>query len=405
MMTTMQHLTQSSRQRFSTTALYYACFVLLGLSAASLGPTLPYLASNTQSTLQAVSILLAFRAFGYFLGALFGARLYDFLPGHPLIAVVFLAFAFCLAFVPLISTLWVLAGCLLVVGIFQSLIDSGTNTLMVWLHRDKVAPFMNGLHFAFGVGAFLMPIVVAQSTLWSGSPAWAFWLLSLLALPLAVLFSRSVSPLRLEQTTPPQDLPRANTTLAVLIALFLFFYAGIEVSFGNWIYTYALQRGLADEVSANYLTSAFWGAYTLGRLLTIPLAARLQPSRLLWLCLFAAGFSVLPMLLAPASQVGLWSGSLLLGLSIAAIFPAVLSFAERHMTIKGQIMGIFFTGMSLGAASIPWLIGQGFERIGPQMMLIAVSSSLLMSMVMLSIIMWKIKTKENSDGPNDPVSS
>ncbi len=366
---------------------------MLGLAAASLGPTLPYLASNTRSTLEAVSILLAARPFGFFLGALFGARLYDVLPGHPLIAMVFLGLAFCLSLIPVIPILYILAACLLMTGILQSLVDAGTNTLLVWLHRDKVAPFMNGLHFAFGVGAFLMPIVIAQATLWLGSPAWAFWLVAFFALPLSLLFWRMPSPSRLEETQDGPSPTKVNTSLALLIAGFLFFYAGIEIGFGNWIYSYALKTNLANEISASYLTSAFWGTYTLGRLLTIPLAARLNPSSLLWLSLLSAGFGIVPLWLYPESSLVLWMSSLWLGLSIAAIFPAVISFAERHMTIKGQIMGIFFTGVSLGATTIPWLIGQMFERVGPGVMVLAVALSLLMSVLMLYVISASIRQK------------
>ena len=35
------------------------------------------------------------------------------------------------------------------------------NPLLVWVHGDEVGPAMNGLHFFFGVGAFLSPIIIA----------------------------------------------------------------------------------------------------------------------------------------------------------------------------------------------------------------------------------------------------
>jgi MFS family permease len=218
----MRVLTQTSRQIRTTTLLYYACFVMLGLVAASIGPNLPYLATNTKSTLQAVSILLAARASGGLLGALFGARLYDYLSGHHLIAIVFWGLAGCLLLIPFLPLLWVLAVCIFALGIFQSVIDTGTNTLLVWLHKDKVAPFMNGLHFAFGLGAFLMPIVIAQSTLYLGSSAWAFVLIAFLALPLSLSFWRTASPPRLESQASYAD-TGSKLTLVVLIAIFLFF--------------------------------------------------------------------------------------------------------------------------------------------------------------------------------------
>ncbi len=47
---------------------YYAAFITLGLTFASMGPTLNGLAANTGSTLTQVSTLLFLRAFGYLLG-------------------------------------------------------------------------------------------------------------------------------------------------------------------------------------------------------------------------------------------------------------------------------------------------------------------------------------------------
>ena len=45
---------------------------------------------------------------------------------------------------------------------------------------------MNALHFFFGVGAVLAPIVIAGLVAFSGSITWAYWTLALLALPAAL---------------------------------------------------------------------------------------------------------------------------------------------------------------------------------------------------------------------------
>ena len=48
-------------------------------------------------------------------------------------------------------------------GVAEGALDVGGNTLLIWVHRHKVGPFMNGLHFFFGAGAFLSPIIIAQT--------------------------------------------------------------------------------------------------------------------------------------------------------------------------------------------------------------------------------------------------
>jgi len=60
-----------------------------------------------------------------------------------------------MALVPGLPQLSLLALVMLVLGCAQAGIDVGGNTLLVWLHRDKVPPFMNGLHLFWGLGSIL----------------------------------------------------------------------------------------------------------------------------------------------------------------------------------------------------------------------------------------------------------
>ncbi len=69
--------------------------------------------------------------------------------------------------------------------------------------------------------------------------------------------------------------------LVFLLALFLGLYVGAELGLAGWILSYATTLKLADAAEGAYLTAAFWGAFTFGRLLGIPLATRLQPQYIL----------------------------------------------------------------------------------------------------------------------------
>jgi FHS family Na+ dependent glucose MFS transporter 1 len=55
-----------------------------------------------------------------------------------------------------------------------------------------------------------------------------------------------------------------------------------------------------------------------------------------------------------------------MGLSMASIFPTVLSWAERRMTMSGAVTSWFLVGSSIGAMTFPWIIGQLFESMAPQ---------------------------------------
>ena len=79
--------------RMSKTAAYYLAFVALGLASASLGPTLPGLAENTQTHLREISFLFTARSLGYLLGSFSGGRFYDRKPGHPVMGLMLIGMA------------------------------------------------------------------------------------------------------------------------------------------------------------------------------------------------------------------------------------------------------------------------------------------------------------------------
>jgi FHS family Na+ dependent glucose MFS transporter 1 len=367
--------------RVSKTIGYYAAFIALGLVTASLGPTLPDLAAHTQTQLGEISFLFTARALGYLLGSFLGGRLYDRVSGHSLMAAALIVMATMAALTPLLSLLWLLAVALLILGMAEGTVDVGGNTLLVWVHRHKVGPFMNGLHFFFGTGAFLSPIIIAQTVLVSGDIIWAYWVLALLMLPVAIWLLRLPSP---TAQTVSKDDPvgrrRVDHLLVALIALFFVLYVGAEVGFGGWIFTYAVTLNLSGEATAAYLTSAFWGALTLGRLLSIPIAVRVRPRFILLGDLVGCLASVGVILLWPNSLTALWLGAFGLGFSMASIFPTMISLAERRMTITGRTNSWFFVGASAGSMSLPWLIGQLFESVGPRVMVFTVLVDLIVAM-------------------------
>lgn len=368
----------ASASKLAQTATYYAAFIALGLASASLGPTLGGLAQHTHTRLSEISFIFSARALGYLIGSFVGGRVYDRWAGHVVMAGVFVVMAAMLALTPVIPLLWLLTAVLLVLGMGEGAMDVGGNTLLMWVHRSEVGPFMNGLHFSWGVGAFLSPIIVAQAVLISGDITWAYWMLAVLMLPVVLGLLRQPSPLP-QASSPVSESRRVNhVLLVVLIAMFLFLYVGAEGSLGGWIFTYAVALRLSSEAAAAYLTSAFWGSLTAGRLLAIPLAARLRPRSILVMDLAGCLVSMGIILLWPKSLVAVWVGAIGTGLAMASIFPTTLSLAESRLHITGQITGWFFVGASLGGMTVPWIIGQLFEPVGPYATMLTITAAVVL---------------------------
>jgi FHS family Na+ dependent glucose MFS transporter 1 len=368
---------------------YYVAFVGLGLIMASLGPTLNELAHLTHSPLSDISILFSARAFGGLIGAWLGGRFYDHRAGHPVMVRVVCIMAALALVIPWVSWLWLLVGAMLTLGIAESTLDVGSNTLLVWVHGERVGPYMNALHFFFGVGAFLSPLIVAHAMLLTNNVTWAYSTLALLLLPCIAWLARVRSPLAPHVADQTVAKP-VNGFVLLLIIAFFFLYSSAESSFGGWVFTYALALGLSDATQAAYLTAMFWGALTVGRLLAIPLALRLRAQTILVLGLLGCLLSLVVMLWSNSFMLT-GVGALGVGLGMAPLFPTMIAVAERQLTITGRITGWFFVGGSLGNMSIPWLIGQLFEPWGPRITMTIILLVMTLAGVALAPLVWPVR--------------
>jgi FHS family Na+ dependent glucose MFS transporter 1 len=362
------------------TAAYYLSFILLGMLTAAEGPALPGLAKNTSSTLDQISLIFVFGALGYLLGSLLGGQAYDRLPGHRVIAFTLLMITVLASLIPLMRSLVSLLAVLFILGMVKGALDVGCNTLLLWVHREKAGPFMNGLHFFFGLGAAIAPLILARVIFVTEDIQWVFWIFAILSLPMA--FWLWILPEPPAQTTQQENesAPFPIAPVALLVLAFLF-YVGAEVGYGNWIYTYALTLGIGTKITSAYLTSAFWGTFTLGRLLGIWVSSRVHAATILFVDLLGCITSLVVILLWRDSTSILWIGTIGLGLFMASIFPTILLLAGERMRVSGAMTGWFLAGASVGSMTLPWGIGQAFVRIDalamPVLVLVFIAVNLL----------------------------
>ena len=368
------------------TAAYYLSFIMLGLLVAAEGPALTGLAENTSSTLDQISLIFVFGSLGYLVGSLFGGQAYDRIPGHRVIAFTLLTITVCTSLVPFMHSLWLLLLVLFILGLAKGALDVGGNTLLLWVHGEKAGPFMNGLHFFFGLGAAAAPLILARVLLITGGIDWMFWLFALFSFPLALWLWVLPEPPARAATHENGNTPFPILPVVLLVLAFVV-YVGAEVGFGNWVYTYALKLGLGTSITAAYLTSAFWGTFTLGRLLGVWISTRLRPATILIVDLLGCLASLGVILLWRDSATALWIGAIGLGLFMASIFPTTLMLAGERMRITGAMTGWFLAGASIGGMFLPWGIGQAFVRIDPVTMPILVLASVVVNLLVLLLFL------------------
>jgi MFS transporter, FHS family, Na+ dependent glucose transporter 1 len=372
--------------RAAQTFAYYGVFVAMGLLLCVLGPTLPGLARHTGASLGDASLLFMARSAGFLLGSFFVGRVYDRRAGHPVMAAAAGVMTLIIVLLPLMDSLAPLVALTVLQGLTGSALNVGSNTLLVWAHGGRPGPYLNGLHFSFGVGALVSPLLVERSAALSGDVNWAYWSLTLVFAPLAALLLRLPSP------PPRHDSPhdaggQFPWLLVALVAAFFVLYTGAESSAASWLFNYTLATRLADAGGAAYLNSAFWALLTAGRLLVIPLLGRFRPRTILYCDLAGCVASVGVILLWPGSLAALWAGACGLGLSMASIFPTMLSLAARRVALTGKITGWFFAGSSVGSMLLPWLVGHFFESTGPRVLPAVILADLLLAAVVLTALL------------------
>ena len=378
-------LTSTKNDALRRTFGYYSLFICLGLDASILGPTLPSLANQTLSRLGQMGLLFLAGAIGYTLGTWISGRVFDRLRGHPVMGIAQLIVAVMIFVIPFTPRFWLLLVILACKGFANGFINTGANTLLVWTHGEKVGPFMNGLHFSFGLGAFLAPFLVAQVVDVAGGYRWAYWALAAFAMLVGLrLLTLSGSP----QPIHTRDGETVRTArgpisypLVMAATLFLFFYVGAEITFGGWVYTYAVALNLASAAGAAYLTSAFWLAFTFGRLISIPAATRFTPKQVI-LAALSGCLTILALgIIFSGSSAVLWVMALGLGFCMAPVWPTGFTLAGQSINLTGKITGMILLGDSFGGMVLPTLVGQVIEGSGPRAMIYLVFGSLVLNLV------------------------
>eukprot|EP00823_Brevimastigomonas_motovehiculus_P002634 TRINITY_DN158_c0_g1_i2.p1 TRINITY_DN158_c0_g1~~TRINITY_DN158_c0_g1_i2.p1 ORF type:complete len:604 (+),score=178.37 TRINITY_DN158_c0_g1_i2:46-1857(+) len=152
--------------------------------------------------------------------------------------------------------------------------------------------------------------------------------------------------------------------MVFLTSLFLFLYVGSEHGYQSWIYSYAVDKdGLAttSDIGA-YLNSVFWGTFALGRLVAVPISIYLSPPLMMLIDLLGCMISLILLWVYPHDMSIFWLGTILLGLSMASVYPNAMNMCQTYIEVTGYAVTSFIFGSSVGQMLMPLVIGLLFER-------------------------------------------
>ena len=155
-------------------------------------------------------------------------------------------------------------------------------------------------------------------------------------------------------------------------AVFLFFYIGVEVTYGSYIFTFAVtyKELCFSKSRAALLNAVYWGSFTVGRLAGIGIAMLKVSTTIMLVSDFIGSMcAVLLMAIFHTSDVIIWTGSALLGLAVASIFPSMMLWIDEHVEVTGKVTAVLVNGAALGDMVLPLTVGLLITNVNPELFL------------------------------------
>lgn len=250
-------------------------------------------------------------------------------------------------------------------GMAGAMVETGFTVLLVTL-PNKTA-LLNTLHAFGGVGTLAGPLIA--STLlafgWGWNTAFLVWALLalLLLIGLLTLFPRSFhSAQNVEQRGKKERslLLVLKIPMVWFITLFLLFYVGVEVSLGDWGYTFLTeQRGASVELAGGII-SGYWLGSILGRFILNFLIRRVHLS--LWsqmnTCLIGIILGLLMIWFIP-SVIACAAAFCVVGTFLGPMYPSTIARLSDIVKrgLLESAMGFLLSMGILGGALFPWVAG------------------------------------------------
>jgi len=348
-------------------------FALVGISGGASGVLLPSLSDYYHVDKSVIGLLFLVSSIGYFLSAFSGGILVERLGMRKFLLLGAIAFLIgALAFglkLPFVLTL--LAR--LALGFAVGVIETGLNIYVTTLPRS--ASLLNYLHAFYGVGALIGPVIATTILVLNWGWNSVYLLLSGLSLPLLIGFS-----LLFGQRTPDTPAQKESQqgqgrvlsdalklNVLWLAALFLLFYVGVEVSLGNWTYTFLLEDRHQNALLAGWIVSGYWFGLTMGRFVLQTLAERFKMSNtmLVYVCMVSIILALLLIWLIPLEIVTI-VGFCLIGFGLGPIYPLTVALTPKLVParIVPSAIGFVVSISIIGLAVFPWIAGILSQNVG-----------------------------------------
>jgi fucose permease len=268
---------------------------------------------------------------------------------------------------PSLSTVLI---CAFLAGAGQGTLDISTNVLVAAVFEERaVVSAVNLLHFAFGAGAVISPVLVSVASVAWGTPMPVLWLAASLGVAstfAATRWAMDAKPGRPHEVRPSEVNAIYARPALWLLSLVLFLGVGVEMGVGGWTTVYASRTTALTPGEIAVLVSAYWLALTGGRLLGAVLGVRMTSRALAMSSIVGTCLGSAMLVLGSGNEAWTIAGTALAGLSIGPIFPTtVVMGTEMFRAAPSRAVSVIISVSSLGGMVLPPLQGLLLERVSP----------------------------------------
>ncbi|GAC1354541.1 MAG: MFS transporter [Ktedonobacteraceae bacterium] len=357
----------------------FFAFILVGANDGAIGILIPSLRAQYSIDKATIGLLFLSAAIGYLIAAFNSGILVEKL-GMRLFLLsgvgCFLTGSIVLSTVPPFLVVLLM---LLPLGFGSAILDAGLNAYIAGLPRNTA--LLNYLHAFYGTGALLGPLIA--STILVVGLTWNYVYVTWIVMSVALLIGVAVFFKHRKATTQKNVLISALKVRVVwVVAFFLLFYVGTEVSLGSWSYSFLTEERHGPTLISGWIVSGYWVGLTLGRLTLARIAQRVGEKRLIQGCLVGVVVGVLLIWLIPINIVSAF-GLCLTGFCLGPIFPTTIALMSQLVSsrILPSAIGFLVSLGSMGAALFPWLAGNLAQAVGlwsllPYVITLAIAMSL-----------------------------
>lgn len=234
----------------------------------------------------------------------------------------------------------------------------------------------------------------------------AFCLLfTILFLVITILSPTEDSSTRAENT---ENGNRNYTFLFILIllnVLLIFVETGTEVGYAQMLTTYVVKGPLQlSSSTGSYMTSVFWASFSVSRLISVFLAIKLSNFTLIIADLIITAIGAAVLLFLSSYEWSVWVSSVLLGAGIASFFPAAVGWMDTYINVTNKIASIFTVGAAFGEMVIPFTISYFIENV-PKVLIYVVPASCIFSTIIVFILYMILRKREKKVIPKTSPSS